>query len=603
MSKLEQWLASPAYSAEVVNTYGPTECTDIAASYRIREQECKNLKSVPIGKPIDNARIYILDRDMDIVPVGVEGELYIGGEGVGRGYFNDGELTSQKFVHNPFLDRDTIYKTGDLAKWLNDGNIEFRGRVDHQVKIRGYRIEPAEVETHLLKHELIKDAAVVVREFTTGEKYLCAYVVAEKTFKDDDMREYLASRLPNYTIPDYFIQLDCIPLTVNGKVDRKALPEPECELKEKERTEPADDIERIVIEVCKKVLKVEKLGVNENLFTLGANSLKIILIASKLGKEFETNLPTGDIYSKPTAAAIAECIRNEETSAAISADDPDLVLLKRGKPDCELVFLVHDISGGVDAYFELSNLLDDRYGYFGIRNEKCFDFSRRNITIEDMATKYIMKIKSVQPAGPYRIAGWSMGGMIAFEIARQLELAGDEIGLLVLIDSTPPDLFVSGQTSADLLQLKEHLDNVLHDNDLKNAIREEASVYGIHKVIISYFMQNDIDHRILEKTMPQDMMNVIPVYTRDDKKEFLYQLNLCIDIMNAASKYKPEGKAFSPVSFIKAAGSTRFDAERWNGYFYSPVVFHEIDGDHFSIFRQPDIIGLAKVFSGTLAKD
>lgn len=602
VSKLEQWLASPACSAEVVNTYGPTECTDIATFYKIKRQEYKGLKSVPIGKPIDNVRIYILDRDMGIVPVGVEGELCIGGEGVGRGYFNDGELTSQKFVHNPFIDGDTIYKTGDLAKWFDDGNIEFRGRVDHQVKIRGYRIEPEEVETHLLKHELVKDAIVIVREFLTGEKYLCAYFVAEKILNDEDMREYLSLRLPSYTIPDYFVQLDCIPLTVNGKVDRKALPEPKCELREPERTEPVDDIERSVIEICKKVLKVEKIGVNENLFTMGANSLKIILIASKLGKEFETSLPTGDIYSKPTVAAIAEYIRNGGTSLPFQ-DDPDMVLLKRGRQDCESVFFIHDISGSVDAYLELSSLLDNRYGYFGIRSEKSFDFSRRNITIEDIADRYIIKMKSIQPVGPYHIAGWSMGGMIAFEMARQLELAGDEIGLLALIDSTPPDFFVNKQTPADLQELKEYLENVIQDNSLKIVLREENSVYGVHKAIISYFMNNDIDHRILLDTLPKDMINVIPAYARDDKKEFLYQLNLCIDIMNAASNYKPEGKVFSPVNFIKAAGSTSFDEERWNRYFYSPVIFHKIDGDHYSIFKQPNIIGLAEVFSGTLGKD
>jgi len=210
---------------EFINEYGPTETTVTSLEYFISKGE-KVPSKVPIGKPLANTTVYILSKDMSLSPVGVEGELYLGGEGVARGYLNQPQLTSERFLDNPYKAEGKIYKTGDLARWLPDGNVEFLGRVDNQVKIRGFRIELSEIENRIMEYSSVKEAIVLEKENHSGSKYLCAYIVSDIKIDISDVKEFLARALPNYMIPRYFIQLEELPLMSNGKVNRKALPEP-----------------------------------------------------------------------------------------------------------------------------------------------------------------------------------------------------------------------------------------------------------------------------------------------------------------------------------------------------------------------------------------
>ncbi|SYX84223.1 non-ribosomal peptide synthetase [Paenibacillus alvei] len=273
---------------KLINGYGPTENTTFSTSYVIEEEFGS---SIPIGKAISNSKAYIVDRHHHLQPIGVAGELCVAGDGLARGYVNNPELTAEKFVPNPFEAGARMYKTGDLARWLPDGNIEYLGRIDEQVKIRGFRIEPSEIAQQLLLHEQIQDAIVVAQIGEDGQAYLCAYIVSEMELSASALRNHVSTSLPSYMIPSYFVQMDRLPLTPNGKVDRKALPEPDGEVVTgAEYAAPRNDMERAIAQVWEKILGVKNVGLNDDFFALGGDSIKAIQAIAQMsnrGYSFE----------------------------------------------------------------------------------------------------------------------------------------------------------------------------------------------------------------------------------------------------------------------------------------------------------------------------
>ena len=294
------------------NHYGPSE-THVVSTYTVDPN--RSIEDIPpIGKPISNTKLYIV-KDERIVPIGIVGELYIAGDCVGRGYLNKAELTSEKFIDNPFNKGERLYKTGDLARWLNDGNIEFIGRADHQVKIRGFRIELGEIENKLLTNEAIKEAVVIAKEDIIGNKYLCAYISANKEFIVSELREYLTKELPEYMVPSYFVQLEKLPLTQNGKVDRKALPEPDGRVETGSEYEaPRNLIEEKLVSIWQEVLGSIRIGINDNFFDLGGHSLKATSVIAKIHKELNVEIPLKEIFKTPTIAGLYEYIKGLEES-------------------------------------------------------------------------------------------------------------------------------------------------------------------------------------------------------------------------------------------------------------------------------------------------
>jgi amino acid adenylation domain-containing protein/non-ribosomal peptide synthase protein (TIGR01720 family) len=302
------------------NHYGPAE-THVVTAYTVKPTG-EIPKLPPIGKPVSNTKILIVDKYMNLQPMGLVGELLIGGIQVGRGYLNRPELTAEKFIQpqvntslhistqTRFPQYSTIYRTGDMAKWKADGNIEFLGRIDSQVKIRGFRIELGEIESHLLNHNKVKEAVALLRENPNGDKYICVYIVTEKEFTVSQLSTYLSNRLPDYMLPSYFIKLDKIPLTPNGKVDRKALPEPETTTDSKYLS-PRNQTERKLTEIWAEVLGVKKeaLGIDANFFELGGHSLTTIRLLSKLQKEFDVKLSPREIFKFPTIRAFGESLK------------------------------------------------------------------------------------------------------------------------------------------------------------------------------------------------------------------------------------------------------------------------------------------------------
>ena len=269
-------------------------------------------KTVPIGRPIANTQIYILDPYLNPVPIGVPGELYVGGVSLGRGYLNRPELTQAKFIPNPFSSNlsDRLYKTGDLARYLSDGNIEFLGRIDHQVKVRGFRIELGEIEAVLNTHPQIQQAVVIAREELPGNKRLVAYVVSEdESLTTNQLREFLKQKLPEYMVPSAFVTLDSLPLTPNGKVDRKALPAPDGDFaREQEYVAPRTPSEQIIANIFANVLGVPNVGVHDNFFDLGGHSLLATQLISRTQQAFEQKLTLQRLFKSPTIAGIAQSL-------------------------------------------------------------------------------------------------------------------------------------------------------------------------------------------------------------------------------------------------------------------------------------------------------
>ncbi len=351
LSKLACWTKSQYYKAEIVNTYGPTECTDIATYYTIPNDKIESITVIPIGNPIDNVKLYIVDKNNNLLALGQPGELCIGGIGVGRGYINKPELTAEKFIDNPFELGERMYRTGDLTRWLPDGNIEFLGRIDHQVKIRGYRIELGEIENRLLSHLEIKEAVVITRDDNGGNKYLCAFIVGERDFTVSELREYLSKDLPDYMIPSYFIKLDRLPLTPNGKIDRKALPEPDGRISVGPTYEaPTNETEERLVEIWKVVLGIESVGINDNFLDLGGHSLKAMSLITKTHKEFNVEIPLKKIFQFPTIKGLSKYIKGAGKNTYIEivkAEDKKYYPLSSAQ---KRIFVLHQFDSTSIAY-------------------------------------------------------------------------------------------------------------------------------------------------------------------------------------------------------------------------------------------------------------
>jgi amino acid adenylation domain-containing protein len=299
---------------QVINGYGPTENTTFSTTFAIHKDYSRN---IPIGSPIANSTAYIVNKYNRLVPIGVHGELLVGGDGVSRGYLNNPELTNEKFLEfqEPFYKkilgrrRQNFYRTGDVTRWLSDGNIEFLGRIDFQVKIRGFRIELGEIENRLLEYPDVKETVVLARETEAGEKYLCAYLVALKELSTAEIRQFLSKNLPDYMIPSYFMPLEKIPLTSNGKVDRRALPAPEIKTETIHKA-PENEIEAKLVEIWAEVLRIEKdiISTDRNFFELGGHSLRATLLAARIHKELNVELPLLEVFTSPTVHEMAQWI-------------------------------------------------------------------------------------------------------------------------------------------------------------------------------------------------------------------------------------------------------------------------------------------------------
>ncbi len=356
MEKLLPWLQSPRCRGVAANTYGPTECTDIVASYRIGPEDIAGGNIIPIGKPIPNVEFFVLDDRLRLLPIGVTGELYIAGICVSKGYHRNRQLTAEKFVdihhvadtpHKPYI----AYKTGDLVRRLPDGNIRFIGRTDHQVKIRGFRVETGEIESCLLKHERISGAVVAALKDHTGETNLYAYIVVRQEVSEEQLNHFLAERLPDHMIPAQFTLLDHLPLTPSGKIDRKALPKPGARTA-KDILPPGNRLENQLAEIWAPLLGIEKecIGIDDNFFKLGGHSLKATLLTARIHKTFDVHVPMAEIFKHPTIRGLANFLENagkDRFTAVPRAEKKDYYMLSSAQ---KRLYVLHCVEPGSTKY-------------------------------------------------------------------------------------------------------------------------------------------------------------------------------------------------------------------------------------------------------------
>ena len=423
---------------QIVNHYGPTEDT-VCTTWHVVAPAGADLRFPPIGRPIANTQVYVLDPARQPVPIGVAGELYIGGAGLARGYLHRPDLTAERFVPHPFNPEPgaRLYRTGDLVRWLADGELEFLGRLDQQVKIRGFRIELDEIETVLAQHPAVKACAVAAPADSEGGRRLAACVVAASTPPPAvaELRRHLAAKLPDYMVPATFAFRAALPLDPNGKVDRRALaaaewtrPDPAGGI-----VAPRDDLERRLVEIWEDILEISPVGVTGKFFELGGHSLLAVRLLARIEKQFGRKLPLAMIFQAPTIEAFAAIMRGQATPPA----DSSLVEI-RGEGREPPLYLVHGAGGGM--FWGYSNLVRHLRA-----DQPLYAFKSRGLdgreewpTIRELAAHYVADLRAFQPAGPYYLGGYCFGGNVAHEMACQLQAAGAEVGLLVLLNCAPP---------------------------------------------------------------------------------------------------------------------------------------------------------------------
>ncbi|UII73719.1 non-ribosomal peptide synthase/polyketide synthase [Pseudomonas sp. HN11] len=410
--------------AGLYNLYGPTEAAIDVTHWTCIEE---GADAVPIGKPIANLACYVLDSNLEPAPVGVLGELYLGGVGLARGYHRRPALTAERFVTDPFGSGGRLYRTGDLARYRDDGVIEYAGRIDHQVKLRGLRIELGEIEARLLEHECVREAAVLAVDGT----HLVGYLVLQAASDDwkAQVASHLAAQLPDYMVPAQWVVLTQMPLSPNGKLDRKALPKPEAQVSEAYQP-PQSVIEQQVAAIWSDVLGVERIGLNDNFFELGGHSLRVLMLKERIRKVSGVGLSVSQLMLNPTIRGQVNCLQGEARSSSIVK----LNSQTEGTP----LFMFHPSFGSVHCYTAIALALREQRPVFGVI---CRALAEEGVEVPEwqaMVEDYAGQLLSAQPQGAFRLAGWSLGGNLAMEVAYVLEQAGRDVEFVGWIDSAPP---------------------------------------------------------------------------------------------------------------------------------------------------------------------
>ncbi len=422
-------------STQIINGYGPTESTTFTCCYPIPRLLDETTRSIPIGSPIGNTQVYILDRRLNPVPTGVPGELYIGGAGLARGYLNRPELTSEKFIIHSFSDEPEVrlYKTGDLVRYLPNGLIEFLGRLDNQVKLRGFRIELGEIEEVLLKQPAVREAVVMIREDIPGDKRLVAYlVVAQEQFSSaTNLSRVLREQLPEYMIPSAFVLLESLPLMHSGKVDRRTLPAPGIDRYTGEDSciAPTQLIHYQLLAIWEELLQVHPIGIRDNFFDLGGHSLLAARLVARIEQICGKKLALSTLFAGPTIEQVTEALAREEGPRPRTP----LVTVQAGGLKQPFFFLHGDTMGGAFYCFPLARDLGDEQPFYALEPYQFADLPVPP-PIEVMVAAHIEALRAIQPEGPYLMGGFCNGALIAYEMARQLHAQGQLVDLLVLVD-------------------------------------------------------------------------------------------------------------------------------------------------------------------------
>ncbi|MFF0226384.1 amino acid adenylation domain-containing protein [Streptomyces sp. NPDC004629] len=490
-----------------VNAFGPTEITCNSTVHEIGPGPVRG--DIPVGLPMDNMQIYVLDDRLRPVPPGVVGELYMAGDGLARGYLNRAGLTAGRFVSCPFgKPGERMYRTGDLGLWNTRGILEFRGRADHQVKVRGYRIELGEVEAVLTEHPAVTQAVVITRELPDTGVHLLAYAVA-RDVTGDGLREYLASRLPAYMVPSAVVLLERLPLTSHQKLDRAALPAPD--FAADAYRAPGTDDERALAELYADVLGVEQVGADDDFFLLGGHSMLVIRLVNRINAALGVSLPVRTVFQYPVVADLAARLR---TGAADGpAEDPFATVLPiRTEGELPPLWMIHPGSGLCWAYMSFAEHLPNR-PLFGIQAREYDPAQPPATSVDDMVRHYLRHITDLQPEGPYALFGWSGGGTLAHAIAVELTRRGKEVRLVAMLDSAAAGGFGAENdfAEADVIAdagtqafVRDYLGNGAGEADYEAVVEKVAAITVRHTKLLDAFVTPVFDGDVLFFTATVD---------------------------------------------------------------------------------------------------
>ncbi|MBB5635252.1 amino acid adenylation domain-containing protein [Pedobacter cryoconitis] len=553
-SVLAQWFAHPDYGRiPVVNAYGPTEASDDITHHFMHSTP--QTSNVPLGKTIQNLHIYILDAYGQICPLGVPGEICVSGIGVSRGYLNRAELTSEKFIADPFRSGNKLYKTGDLGRTLPEGTIEYLGRIDDQVKIRGYRIELGEIEYVLNQHPAIEQSIVIAKSDQQGTKRLIAYFVSSKDtdalsqqegFSNEALTGYLKKHLPEYMIP-VLIRLDQLPLTANGKIDKKALPEPEGELlSAKIYTGPRNHTEQALADIWQELLQVRKIGIHDNFFELGGHSLIAVRLLSRI-RNLGYSMQLSDLMTFPTIAgqsAVLNGTADDEEAEIEEFNKKHIILLNKAKAGTPLFILPGGV-GLVDGYDKIAKEIETVAPVYGLNMVGSLQGETPLQHMKDIAEQNVKWIRKIQNKGPYRLAGHSLGGWIVFEMTKILEAMNEKVELAAIIDVSPRDIMPSG---AEVL---------IQDAVAYLEVFELIKADQPHPDWLLKF-KSEI-HQLPAHEMREFMLDFIVTQYRDLKKGTEFDLKLVyLLVFNSTNyNYVTSGKVNAALTIIRA------DIQKW----------------------------------------
>ncbi len=441
----------------VFHVYGPTEDTTYSTYCILREASGGSLS---IGRPITGTAVYILDPNGGPAPIGVPGEIYLGGDGLARGYLGRPELTAERFLPDPWSGRPgaRLYRTGDLARFRPDGESELLGRIDQQVKIRGFRVELGEVEVVLQQYPRVSEAAALLFQKSGGEGRLVAYCVARpgNTLSAADLRKFARERLPAPMVPSAFVVMSALPRLFNGKLNRRALPEPDWGPLGSESTfvAPRDTWELELTRIWEDLLGIVPIGVRDDFFALGGHSLHAVSFSSRVQRELGRRIPLSALFGDPTIEDLASLLRHD----AAGEPPPSLVAIeRRGGPGLP-IFWMHPGRGSVFCYYELARSLGSERPIYGLQARGLDTEGTAVATIEEMAALYLDEVRALAPEGPYILGGWCMGGLVAMEMAQQIRQEGREVAFLALLDSWAPDGSAVADDLSFLADFAEHLD-------------------------------------------------------------------------------------------------------------------------------------------------
>ncbi|MFC1715512.1 amino acid adenylation domain-containing protein [Candidatus Poribacteria bacterium] len=612
-----------APSVICVNFYGTTE-TPQAMGYYIVHPPVEGLQKaeapvkkqkIPLGRGIDDVQLLVLSNSRQLAGIREIGEICVRTPYLSIGYADDDDLTRERFITNPFTREvdDRIYRTGDMGCYLPDGNIEFLGRADRQVKIRGYRIELGEIDTVLGQHQGVRQAVALVHEDLPGGEHLVAYVVPGQGNPPEisELRLLLAQRLPRYMIPSYFVLLDSIPLTANGKVDYRALPPPDTARTESEEASiaPRDELESKLAEIWKEVLSIDSVGVRDSFFDLGGHSLLAVRLFSQIQKVFGRDLPLTTLFQTPTIEQLANVIRQGEPEKA----QPFSPLVEI-QPDGFMrpLFCIHGCGGEVLTYRKLANHLPAELPVYALRAQGMYGERHPHSRYSDMAACYIKEIRNVQPEGPYLLAGVGAGGLTALEVAQQLLAQGQEVALLIMID-----VIYFTRSELDSYRNLRSQPAYMRDRNTARAepsreVPSDSGIYSYQRPLLHYV--RSLIYYLKKGQLHRPILNRLDKYYwkfaySSIPKRFSF-IRRRIDYMKyvrrmqarAQFTYYPKSYPGRILYFLAEDRERHFRRNEWQELGAGGIEIHTIPGSHRGLLKEPNIRALVGQLKASLDK-